>query len=130
MSGMSRRNSNNNKKIKNVMNVTNNVNKNNIKSIDKFNNSFSRKLAWILMASQIIFSYIEFLLQNRRKHSNILLRFINNITLSLVAETNLIKRGLVKIDFKIPKQEIIKIIDYPEVNEYMDSKNASYYNFT
>ena len=45
MSGMSRMNSNTNKKIKNVMNVTNNVNKNNIKSIDKFNNSFPRKLA-------------------------------------------------------------------------------------
>ena len=78
MSGMSRMNSNNNKKIKSVMNVNTDVNKSNIKSIDKFDNSFLRNTSGnfvlkVLMGSQIIFSYIEFLLQNKRKHSNICL---------------------------------------------------------
>ena len=44
----------------------------------KFDNSFLRNTSGnfvlkVLMASQIIFSYIEFLLQNKRKHSNICL---------------------------------------------------------
>ena len=55
---------------------------------------------------QIAFSYVKLLLQNKREHSKILLKFINDILLSLVIETNLIERGLVKIDPKISKQEI------------------------
>ena len=81
------------------------------------------------MVSQITFYYVKLLLQNKREHSKILLRFINDISLSLVTETNLIERVLVKIDSKISKQEI-KIIDYLEVNKYMYSKNAMYYNIT
>ena len=55
------------------------------------------------MVSQCTFSC---LLQNKREHSNILLRSINDISLSLVIETTLMERGLVKIDSKISKQEI------------------------
>ena len=55
------------------------------------------------MVSQRTFSC---LLQNKREHSNILLRSINDISLSLVIETTLMERGLVKIDSKISKQEI------------------------
>ena len=61
----------------------------------KINNSFSRNtcgnfILKVLMVSQMTFSYVKLLLQNKRKHSNILLRFINDISLSSVIETNLI----------------------------------------
>ena len=83
---------------------------NNRKNQQKIDNSFSRNtggnfILKVLML-QIAFSYVKLLLQNKREHSKILLRFINDILLSLVIETNLLERGLVKIDPKISKQEI------------------------
>ena len=83
---------------------------NNRKNQQKIDNSFSRNtgghfILKVLML-QIAFSYVKLLLQNKREHSKILLRFINDILLSLVIKTNLIERGLVKIDPKISKQEI------------------------
>ena len=81
-----------------------------ISNQQKIDNSFSRNtggnfILKVLML-QIAFSNVKLPPQNKREHSKILLRFINDILLSQVIETNLIERGLVKIDPKISKQEI------------------------
>ena len=75
----------------------------NRKLISFLMNTCANFILKVLMVSQITFSYVKLLLQNKRGCSNIFLRFINNITLSLNIETNLIELGLVKTDSKISK---------------------------
>ena len=93
--------------ITEIKNVTPNVNEKqfqiNKKLISFLMNTCVNFILKVLMVSQITFSYVKLLLQNKRGRSNIFLRFINNITLSLDIETNLIELGLVKTDSKISK---------------------------
>ena len=93
--------------ITEIKNVTPNVNEKqfqiNKKLISFLMNTCVNFILKVLMVSQITFSYVKLLLQNKRGRSNIFLRFINNITLSQDIETNLIELGLVKTDSKISK---------------------------